>query len=432
MIKHHTVPLFLIGLLVLMFVAPNGAAAATSLAYYGTTSESSYLWANTSTGADIFTSVSFDSCSNNASLQFFKTEGGKATYMSRASISSGSGSLSPPSGTTAIKLLSNDGAEIYLTKATTTNSNSSSISFENDGNCASSDSGGDSGSESGGSGGSNTECDACAMFACPGWGQYMGELEDIKNAIPPAPNWKNVSETFRDTITPKIKADLQDVLGKAPDLPDVPDMPAGIDDGNLKQPEGKEAAGLGDSSFDENDIKSGDEIEFKEDDSGGFKIDNPLDTLPDQDEYRENVPEEQENPTPEEPEVEVERPGQPEVEVETPTEPEIEVETPGGATIEPTTPGGATIEPERPGAPNVEVETPTAPEIEVEAPEPEGESSSYPVPGSGSNSAPTPGGSAGSAPVPNRDSYYGPVPGGGSSSGPVPSRGSSSGPVPNQ
>lgn len=64
----------------------------------------------------------------------------------------------------------------------------------------------------------NTACNGCQMIkdalACPEWGQFMGEWGNvIRNNVPPAPNWNQVAETFRDTIVPAIGQQLVD---KAP------------------------------------------------------------------------------------------------------------------------------------------------------------------------------------------------------------------------
>lgn len=150
-----------------------------------------------------------------------------------------------------------------------------------------------------GSGDSGSSCTNCDLFNCPGWQEHMQGLEDIKNAIPPAPNWQEVANTFRDTITPKIKSDLQEILGEvddpppAPQPPDPPPTPPDLDDGGITPPTGENAPGLEDSGFDENDIKDqAPVIEEREDDSGGFIIDNPVDGLPSQEEFKRNIPDE--------------------------------------------------------------------------------------------------------------------------------------------
>lgn len=136
--------------------------------------------------------------------------------------------------------------------------------------------------------------DSCSVFNCPGWSDYMGKLTDIKNAIPPAPDWNKVADIFKNTIAPQIKSDLADVIGSAPSepqapsqpnvsLPDEPPEPAGVDDHGFKNsaPTGQEDPDLGKSSFTEDDIKSqAPVIKENKDPTGGFKIDNPMDSLP--------------------------------------------------------------------------------------------------------------------------------------------------------
>ncbi|MBY6271109.1 MAG: hypothetical protein CW346_02740 [Bacillaceae bacterium] len=134
----------------------------------------------------------------------------------------------------------------------------------------------------GGSGGGSGSCAGCDLFNCPGWSQYMGKLDEIKNAIPPAPNWNQVAVIFRDTIVPKLVADLEVMLGTAPSPPaEPPDLPGvdthGIEDKVPSMPD----SGLDTSGFTKDRIESeAPEIEFREDESGGFDIVNPIDTLP--------------------------------------------------------------------------------------------------------------------------------------------------------
>lgn len=165
--------------------------------------------------------------------------------------------------------------------------------------------------EAGGSGGGETggTCDSCAVFECPGWGDFMGGLEDIKEAIPPAPDWEVVSDVFRDSIAPQIKSDMAEILGEAPpppappEAPDVPNLPSPLDDRDLSPPEGKEAPGLEESTFNENDIKNeAEEIEVRDDPTGGFTLpDDPIGTLPSQEEFKDNAPEEGTAPLPGDP-----------------------------------------------------------------------------------------------------------------------------------
>lgn len=218
------------------------------------------------------------------------------------------------------------------------------------------------------------ECTTCGVFNCPAWGEYMGGLEEIKNAIPPAPNWSEVSQTFTDTIAPRIKNDMESLLGYAPepplppDAPTIPPLPDDLSDGGLEAPTGQEAPELEDASFDENDIK--DEapiIEEREDPTGGFEINNPVDALPTQEEFMENIPEEGEAPIPappEEPENVAPTPPEPENIAPTPTEPENAAPMPtddtGSAPI-PTESGNAPIPGDTGDSAPIPTENATAP-----------------------------------------------------------------------
>ncbi len=110
----------------------------------------------------------------------------------------------------------------------------------------------------------------------------MGKLNEIRDAIPPAPNWNQVAAIFRDTIVPKLVADLEVMLGTAPSPPaEPPDLPGvdthGIEDKVPSMPD----SGLDTSGFTKDRIESeAPKIEFREDESGGFDIVNPIDTLP--------------------------------------------------------------------------------------------------------------------------------------------------------
>lgn len=150
-----------------------------------------------------------------------------------------------------------------------------------------------------GGGGSSTTCDTCGVFECPKWNEYMGQLKNIENAIPPAPNWDKVATTFQEKITPKIKEDMADLIGttKTPTLPALPKAPEpqsdpaqlkppkknifevldGVDERNPKKPTMKDTP---DGGFDENDIKDTELPKENKDESGGFEINNPLEGLP--------------------------------------------------------------------------------------------------------------------------------------------------------
>lgn len=158
------------------------------------------------------------------------------------------------------------------------------------------------------------ECDSCKVFDCPGWDEYMGKLDEIRNAIPPAPNWNQVADTFRDSIVPRVISDLGDLLGSAPAKPSIPAPLPSVSDGGLssRTPSMPDVPGLGESGFNAGDIKNqAPTIHEREDPTGGFDlIANPMDTLPDlpdsfpkpgstdPGEWGQNKPTEQDNPFP--------------------------------------------------------------------------------------------------------------------------------------
>lgn len=204
---------------------------------------------------------------------------------------------------------------------------------------------------------SDGKCDSCALLKCPGWGEFMGKLDDIKAAIPPPPNWSQVADTFRDSITPKIKEDLKEVIGEAPEpvmpnLPPVPEAPEPpppldpLDDRGLEAPTGEEAPGLEESTFTPDDIKKeAPIIQENSDPTGGFKIDNPIDGLPSQDEFKKNIPSEGTAPLPKAPKdpdnfapIPPDQPGTAPI----PTQPTNTAPIPGTPTATPPIPGTPT------------------------------------------------------------------------------------------
>lgn len=157
------------------------------------------------------------------------------------------------------------------------------------------------------------ECDTCKIFSCPGWDQHMGKLDEIKNAIPPPPDWPKVADTFRDSIVPKMINDLDNLLGKAPEPPAAPAQLPGLDDRGIKskEPQMQDVPGLKEAGFTADKIKNeAQTIPEREDPTGGFDLTkNPIDTLPaapenpkpgetDAGEWGKNKPKEQDNPFP--------------------------------------------------------------------------------------------------------------------------------------
>lgn len=265
-------------------------------------------------------------------------------------------------------------------------------------NCDGGDNGDDGGTEEPPPSEGN-DCIGCDLFNCPGWETYMGKLNEIKNAIPPAPNWQSVANTFRDTIAPRIKEDMRDLLGSAPNpsMPDIPGMPSmpSVNIDTPDKPTGNEAPGLGDSSFDENDVKNAaPKIPERDDPTGGFEINNPIDTLPSQDEFTKNVPDEGTAAipaAPNEPENQAPEPEEPENVAPTPEEPENEAPTP----VEPENQAPTPTEPE-----NV---APTPEEPENVAPTPTEPEEPEPIP------MPTPSEPGNEAPIPN-ENWEAPIP----------------------
>ncbi|MFP7202634.1 hypothetical protein SFC08_16815 [Lysinibacillus halotolerans] len=250
------------------------------------------------------------------------------------------------------------------------------------------------------------QCDSCALLQCPGWGEFMGQLDEILGAIPPPPNWGNVAEIFRDTIAPKIKADLQDVIGSAPnpnlpfDLPSAPGKPSApekptINKPNLKTPTGQEAEGLGDSTFTEDELKDkAPVIKEREDPTGGFDISDPIGKLPSQEEFVENVPEEGT--------AEIPKP---------PTEQENIAPQPEDTTDTAPTPSEDFGTAPTPTEDFDKPPTPTEEEDGNTAPTPSEDFGTAPIPGGDFSTAPIPGDTTGNAPIPgDNPQYTAPIP----------------------
>ncbi|UOQ47221.1 hypothetical protein MUN88_14210 [Gracilibacillus caseinilyticus] len=224
-----------------------------------------------------------------------------------------------------------------------------------------------------GNGNNNCGC----IFNTPGWQDYMDKMDDVISVIPPAPDWDSVADTFKDSIVPSLVGEVENMLGSPPGEMSAPPYPPPLDDGNLQEPTGQEANGL--EGFDANDIKdNAPDIEVREDESGGFDINDPLESMPEQEIF---VPSEPENPAPSEPE-------EPENIAPEPTEPE-----------------------------NV---APAPSEPENVAPSPEEPENVAPTPGEGENTAPTPSEGNNTAPIPSEDGTVAPTPGEPDNAFPVP------------
>jgi len=128
-------------------------------------------------------------------------------------------------------------------------------------------------------------CVGCGIFNCPGWGQYMEKLEQIRGAIPPPPDWEQVAGTFRDIIVPKMIADMREMLGSAPSPTLSKPQPPPIDTGGIEYeiPRMNDVPGLKESTFSKDDLENqAKTIPFREDQTGGFDLmQNPIEALPD-------------------------------------------------------------------------------------------------------------------------------------------------------
>lgn len=153
--------------------------------------------------------------------------------------------------------------------------------------CDSESGGEDVGGDGDGGDGDGQTCDNCAIFDCPGWDEHLGKLDAIKNAIPPPPNWNQVSQTFSDAIVPRLvsetKTMLSELLGKAPTPPpSLPDLPP-LNDHNFEQkkPVMQDVPGL--EGFTKDDVEKGAPVlPYEDDPSGGFNLTvDPVNNLPD-------------------------------------------------------------------------------------------------------------------------------------------------------
>jgi hypothetical protein len=374
-----------IGILIflLLIVPGNVFAADYNYGYYGTTTTtaSTPLYANSSNGnAAHWVDISVGGSGHGYVVWGGNDGSGHLVEICRNAVPA---DAVTPCGSGAIAFwFESSGGEIYATIGHTTNQNSLTVYFTN-------------GSSSGGGDG----CSSCQMFSCPGWSDYMQGLQDIKNAIPPAPNWQSVANIFRDTIAPQFKADLASVIGTTPDPPAAPAAPNSpgmlddLDNRGITEPTGNEAPGLGSSTFDANDIKNqAPVIQERQDPTGGFTILDPIAGLPSQDEFKNNKPNEGT----------ANLPGNPKE----------------GDNIAPNPKEGANTAPNPKEGEN---KTPANPkESENIAPKPKEGSNTAPNPGGSTNPFPIPGGNNGTAPIPGNNGGTAPIPKNDGSTGPLP------------
>jgi len=359
--------------LLLMIPLSNISAASVTLPYYGTTSESEkFMWADPNNGDDEFTFVEYTSNSNNAEILMYETVSGSASLIGSQTLSNGVHSFNFPANVTAIKLRSNDGREVYLNYMESNNPMSSQIYFE------------EPSEPNPGTG------DESTVVVIPGWDNMMTKLDEIKSAIPPAPDWQQVANTMRDTIVPAFRLEMEDMLGTAPKPPAPPIFNNPLT-GGIDEPIGSLPADFEESGFTANDLKDdAEEIQFQEDQSGGFELLDPVGSLPTQEEFKQNIPTEQDLQAPEVPDV-------------------------------------TGTAPEPPAQENI---APEPPDVTGTAPSPSQEDNIAPSPNEDDNVAPTPGDTTGTAPLPGDDSGTAPVPNDDLTTAPLPSDDLTGAPIP--
>ena len=388
----------LIVAMLLMIPLSNVSAASVTLPYYGTTSESEkYMWADKIGGEYEFSYVEYTSHSNDAEILMYKNVGGSATFIGSQSLINGVNSFNLPADVGAIKLKSNDGKEVYLNYAESNTPGNEQIYFEAP--TTSPDPEPDTG-------------DCGCVVDIPGWGDMMGKLDEIKSAIPPEPNWQQVANTMRDTIVPAFRDEMENMLGRAPEplSPPIFNNPL---EGGIDEPTGSLPGNFEESGFTANDLKAdAEEIQFQEDQSGGFELLDPVGSLPTQEEFKQNIPEEQDLQAPEVPDVTGTAPEPPEQENIAPTPPDVTGTAPN------------------PG--NQENIAPEPPDVTGTAPSPSEEDNIAPSPSEGDNVAPTPGDTTGTAPLPGDDTGTAPVPSDDLTTAPLPSDDLTGAPIPSE
>lgn len=368
----------------MMISISNVSAASVTLPYYGTTSESEkFMWADPNKGNDEFTFVEYTSNSNNAEILMYETVSGSASLIGSQSLSNGVNSFNFPANVSAVKLRSNDGGEVYLNYMESNNPISTQIYFEEP--TTQPDPEPDPEPDPG-------KSDCSCVVDIPGWDNMMGKLDEIKSAIPPAPDWQQVSETMRDTIVPAFRDEMEDMLGTAPEPPEQPIFNNPLESG-IDEPTGSLPNDFEESGFTANDLKAdAEEIQFQEDPSGGFELLDPVGSLPTQEEFKKNIPSEQDLQAPEVPDV-------------------------------------TGTAPEPPAQENI---APEPPDVTGTAPSPSVEDNIAPSPSGGDNVAPTPGDNTGTAPLPGEDTGNAPVPNDELTKAPLPSKDLTGAPIPNK
>ena len=166
-----------------------------------------------------------------------------------------------------------------------------------------------------------TACDACAVFECPKWDEYMRKIDDIIEKIPPAPDWNKIIGTAQTPAIEDFQKPTKPSTPEQPEGKDILEILDGVDEKNHKKPE------MQDNSDDVGDFESLDDVEAPEeekDESGGFKIVDPLDNLSD----GSDAP----------------RPSDETISPPTPSDTSLPTPTPSDETISPPTPSDETLE----------------------------------------------------------------------------------------
>lgn len=380
----------LMAFLLIVLTIPNFAHAATlNLEYFGTATGTSSGFLNLNTNKfdpdEHYTDVTVVG-EGKGRVEFYTVVNG--TIDSSNPVASGSvpGTVQGARGAQWFKIFSEDGKELHATIAHSTAPHAETIIFGNGGYPDGSSGGEDSGSGGGGGDQTCTISNPCAVFQCPAWDDYMGKVDQIIDKIPKPPNWQNVSEIFRDTIAPRIKSDMSDLLGKAPALPSIPSMPSGLDDRGIKAPEGKD--GIGNSGFDSDDIKNGaPKIPVREDPTGGFIIKDPVAEIKDPPKL---IPKEPENkaPVPEEPENKAPMPKDDGAKAPIPEQEDVSPPTPSDEKVNAPVPDQGSVSPPTPKDNGVTAPIPSDDGFKV--PIPSAEEGSFPIPSGGEIKVPMP------------------------------------------
>ncbi|MEK4973589.1 hypothetical protein NSQ89_14620 [Niallia sp. FSL R7-0648] len=380
----------LMAFLLIVLSFPTFAHAATlNYEYFGTATGTASGFLNLNTNKfdpdEHFTDVTVVG-EGKGRVEFYTVVNG--TIDSSNPVASGSvpGTVQGARGAQWFKIFSEDGKELHATIAHSTAPHAETIIFGNGGYPDGSSGGEDSGSGGGGGDQTCTISNPCAVFQCPAWDDYMGKVDQIIDKIPKPPNWQNVSEIFRDTIAPRIKSDMSDLLGKAPSLPSVPSMPSGVDDRGIKAPEGKD--GIGNSGFDSDDIKNGaPKIPVREDPTDGFIIKDPVAEIKDPPKL---IPKEPENkaPVPEEPENKAPMPKDDGAKAPIPEQEDVSPPTPSDEEVNASVPDQGSVSPPTPKDSGANAPIPSDDGFKV--PIPSAEEGSFPIPSGGDMKVPIP------------------------------------------